>query len=345
MAALSVIQGVAWGTAVRLPFFHDVTVYARFLVAVPLFILAGPLVDRRLGMAVDDLASGGVVPELARPGFDAALARLERWRDSYLPEILLLILSFGLSWTAKQAPSASVVTSWYDLGGGSGERATLAERWLAFVAMPLCLFLTLQWLWRLLVWTRFLWSVSRLDLEPIPTHPDRAGGLMSLGEGHTAFGVVLGALAVIISARMAAWVGYGGESLDAAKGPVIAFFILGLLLAFGPLLLFTPRLARAKRRGLLEYGRLATTYVRSFDRKWIRGTATEDLLGSGDIQSLADMGTSFEVVRTMQPIPVELRHVIIVALWMILPMVPVIATVVPIQTMLERLLSLITATR
>lgn len=347
MAILAVVQGVAWGPAVRVPFLCDLSVYARFLIAVPLFVLAGPVVDRRLAMAVADLESGGIVPAAGRPGFEAALTRLAKWRDSHLPEILLLGFSFGLSWISTHVPAARVVTNWTILGDGPGSRTSLAATWLHLAAMPLCMFLMMQWLWRFLVWSGFLWAVSRLNLEPIPTHPDRAGGLMNLGEAHTAFGIVLAAFAVIIAARAAVMAHYGGASLDAARGPLVAFVILGFLLAFGPLLLFTPMLVRARRRGLLEYGQLATSYVRSFDRKWVRGagSAGEELLGSGDIQSLADMGNSFEVLRTMKPVPIEVRHLIAVALWMVIPMLPMIATVVPLHTMLERLLALITATR
>ena len=55
---------------------------------------------------------------------------------------------------------------------------------------------------------------------------------------------------------------------------------------------------RARRVGLREYGTLAQRYVREFDDKWLRGGAPagEPLVGSGDIQSLADLGNSFEVV-------------------------------------------------
>jgi hypothetical protein len=51
---------------------------------------------------------------------------------------------------------------------------------------------------------------------------------------------------------------------------------------------------------------LAERYVREFYAKWLRGGAPADeaLVGSGDIQSLADLANSFEVVRTMGTAPV-----------------------------------------
>jgi hypothetical protein len=51
---------------------------------------------------------------------------------------------------------------------------------------------------------------------------------------------------------------------------------------------------RAKRHGLLEYARLGSEYTGDFDRKWLREArpAEETLLGTADIQSLADLSNS-----------------------------------------------------
>ena len=74
-----------------------------------------------------------------------------------------------------------------------------------------------------------------------------------------------------------------------------------LLFVLGPLLVFAPRLAAAKRNGLREYGMLAKRYTDEFDHKWLRSGVPPDepLIGSADIQSLADLGTSFEVIKDM----------------------------------------------
>lgn len=78
------------------------------------------------------------------------------------------------------------------------------------------------------------------------------------------------------------------------KIAVVVVFLLRIVL--GPLLLFTPQLATARRIGLREYGTLAQRYVQAFDDKRLRGAAPagEPLVGSADIQSLADLANSFE---------------------------------------------------
>ena len=57
-------------------------------------------------------------------------------------------------------------------------------------------------------------------------------------------------------------------SFKVSVAALVAFFVLAIL---GPLLMFTPRLFRTRRNGLMEYGTLATAYVTGFDEKWVRG--------------------------------------------------------------------------
>ena len=109
----------------------------------------------------------------------------------------------------------------------------------------------------------------------------------------------------------------------------------------GPLMVFRPKLAAAKREGLREYGTLAQRYAREFDHKWLRGGAPADepLIGSADIQSLADLGNSFEVVTGMRLVPFTMRTVVQLAVVTLLPVVPLLLTMIPLKELLERLAS------
>ena len=89
------------------------------------------------------------------------------------------------------------------------------------------------------------------------------------------------------------------------KVEIVIVVVFLLIIVLGPLLLFLPHLAAARRIGLREYGTLAQRYVREFDDKWLRGRAPagKPLIGSADIQSLADLGNSYEIVREMRTVP------------------------------------------
>jgi hypothetical protein len=116
-----------------------------------------------------------------------------------------------------------------------------------------------------------------------------------------------------------------------------------ICLALGPLVLFEPQLAKTKRTGLIEYGTLAHQYVRDFDNKWLRGGNAEGelLLGSGDIQSLADLGNSFEIVNTMRIFPVKREDVIRLVVATLAPVAPLGLTMMSFEELLKTLLKVV----
>ena len=171
--------------------------------------------------------------------------------------------------------------------------------WLGLVSLPMFQFMLLRWYFRLFIWARFLWQVSSIDLRFVPTHPDRAGGLGFLGAVAYAFSPVLLAQGAMLGGMIASKIFYAGATLPQFKVELIGLVALLVFAILGPMLVFGPKLEAAKRAGLREYGTLAQRYVREFDGKWLRGGAPADepLVGTADIQSLADLGNSFEVVQ------------------------------------------------
>ena len=127
---------------------------------------------------------------------------------------------------------------------------------------------------------------------------------------------------------------------------VLPLLILAELMVFailGPLVVFGPQLEAAKRGGLGEYGTLAQRYVREFDRKWLRGggPADEPLIGSADIQSLSDLVSSFGVVNGIRWAPFTLQTVLQLAVVTLLPVVPLMLTMISLEQLLERLLKVV----
>ena len=114
-------------------------------------------------------------------------------------------------------------------------------------------------------------------------------------------------------------------------------------MVLGPLLVFAPQLAQAKRTGNREYGALAERYVREFDAKWLRGGASSDepLVGSTDIQSLADMANTFEVVRTMQIAPITKDAILRLLAATLAPIVPLALTMMPLEELLKMLFGML----
>jgi len=215
--------------------------------------------------------------------------------------------------------------------------------WYGFVSLPIYQFLGARWFFRLFIWGRFLWQVSRIDLKLVPTHPDRAGGLGFLSSSLYAFIPLATAAGTSLVAPLADRIFYAGARLPDFKMEIAAGVALLVAVFVGPLLVFVPRIVRTKRTGLLEYGVLAQRYVREFDGKWLRGGAPADepLVGSGDIQSLADLANSFQVIRTMRPAPIATRDVLALAVAALVPMVPLLLTMMPLAELLKLALNLL----
>ena len=129
----------------------------------------------------------------------------------------------------------------------------------------------IRWYFRLFIWARFLWQVSRIPLRLMPLHPDRCGGLGFLGGVSYAFTPVLVAQGVVVAGTIGNRIFYAGATLVQFKLELIAIVAVMIFVVLGPSLVFSVQLAAAKRAGLREYGTLAHAYVREFDRKWMRG--------------------------------------------------------------------------
>jgi hypothetical protein len=343
LLALSLLEGHAWGRAVQVPFLLDVHAHARFLVALPLFIVAELIVHQRMRLLVRQFIERALVPEAARPEFEAAVGSAMRLRNSVVAELLLLALVYLVGvlviWRTQMVLN---VATWYALPTQGALHPTLAGWWFITVSLPLFQFIWLRWYFRLFVWSRFLWQVARLDLRLVPTHPDRAGGLGFLSNAVLSFAPLLLAQGVVLAGWLGGRIFFTGARLLEFKPELLTMVVLMAFVVLGPMLVFTPHLARSRRVGLREYGALASGYVRSFDHKWLRGGAAggRPLLGSPDLQSLADLGNSFQMIRAMRFVPFDNETVLLVIVVVLLPVLPLTLTMLSLDEVLKQLVKL-----
>ncbi len=340
---LSAAAGTAW-SGVSVPFLYDIAVHARFLLAVPLLIMAELVVHRRVRPLVLQFVERGIIPDSEIARFEAAVASSKRLRNSPAAELAIVALVYvvGLNLLWRTQTSLGVV-SWNGALVDGSWRPSPAGWWLALVSLPLFQFLLLRWYFRLAVWARFLWQVSRIELRLMPTHPDRCGGLGFLASVAIALSPVLLAQGVVLAGLMANRIFYAGATLPQYGVELVGLVALMVFVVLGPLLFFCRKLEIAKRTGVREYGVLAQRYVREYDHKWLRGGAPPDepLLGSGDIQSLADLANSFEVVKDMRWVPFGLMTVVQLALTTLLPVLPLTLTMLSAEDLLKRLLKVV----
>ena len=343
LLVLSVLAGEALGGAIKVPFIYDVDVHVRFLVALPLLLVAELLVHQRMRLIVRQFIERGIVPARSLPEFEAIIDSAMRLRNSVVIEVFLI----AFVWTAMHYLWANQMAlesaTWYAAIVDGHREYSPAGYWYAFVSIPVFQFLLARWFFRIYIWARFLWQVSRLDLHLVPTHPDRAAGLGFLGGSAAAFMPLLLSQGFLLAGLIANHIFYEGKTLLDFKPEIVAAVVFFLLLVLGPLCVFAPRLAQVKRQGLLEYGALANRYVDEFDQKWLRGGASldEPLVGSGDIQSLNDMAGSFEVIHTMRQFPFSKTVVLQTAIAGLMPVLPLALTMISLEDIVKRLLGIL----
>jgi hypothetical protein len=344
LLALSVAEGHAWGASVRLSFLRDVELHVRLLVALPLLIVGELVFYGQMRTVVTEFLERGLIPDSQRLRFDAAIATAMRMRDSVAAEVLLIALvligGVGFIWRSQMSLD---VSSWYGVPSEGRLHPSLAGWWLGCVSLPLFQFLLLRWYFRLFIWAHFLWQVSRIELRIIPTHPDLCGGIGFLGRVGDAFSLLLLSQGALLAGMMANRIFYTGARFPEFNMEIIGLMAVILFSVLGPLLVFSPKLMTAKRIGLREYGTLAQRYVREFDRKWLRKGAppNEPLIGSADIQSLADLRGGFEVVNDMRWVPFSLQSVMRLVVITLLPVAPLLLTMVSPKQLVEALLKLL----
>ncbi|HXY52859.1 MAG TPA: hypothetical protein VEI01_25660 [Terriglobales bacterium] len=330
------------GSAGRLAFLRDIEVHARFLVALPAFIVAELLVHLRMLPVARRFVERRIILSEDLPRFYRAVESAFRLRNSIPLELGLFaaVYTFGLwFWHSRFGIEAA---TWYSMPGGRWH-LTPAGAWYVFVSIPILQFMLLRWYVRFFIWYRFLWQVSRITLDLIPTHPDRTGGLGFLGGLSYTFGPVLFGQGAMLAGLIASNVLYHGGKLLSFKLQAGSFVVFFVGVIFGPLLMFTAQMARARRKGLAEYGLLAQRYVADFRERWIvgRGASSEELLGTGDIQSLADLGNSYTVVQEMRIVPFGLRDVSRLAAATAAPMVPLLLLVWSPEEVIMRVMKVV----
>lgn len=330
MLVLSIVQGQAYGTLVKIPFLRDLAVNVRFLIAVPILILAELGIDQKwCSLAVEFLRTG-LVTAKELPSFEAVIERTTRLRDRVLPETLLLIAAVIPIFIVKTELLMNGVSNWHTMGAGSSQ-VSLAGSWFNLVSTPFFRFLLLRWLWRMCIWTSFLWRVSRINLFLVATHADLAAGLDFLSQGQKAFSPIVFVGGAVIAAQVGNAIAYQGASLSSLKFPMIAYGVLAIIFLIVPLLAVTPVLIDVRRKALREYGALVTLHNQLFDRKWIQKKQPADalILGNPDPSSLIDLGSSFAVIQQMWVVPIGKRTLAVLAIAAALPMLPVVLYATP----------------
>ena len=343
LAILSAAQSLFGDQGTFRSFGLDFSVHARCLITMPLLIIAEVVIVPRLQWIAQHFLDSDLVTSRDRPRFDSAVASTQRLRDSPLVEAGVITLAASLLVVLALSLPLSHVPLWQRPTGGIFPHYSPAGWWHLLVSQMLLLLLFLGWTWRLVLWTRFLWLMSRLDLQLVPAHPDRAAGLRFVSASLRACSILGCAMGALVAGTVANGVFHEGTPPLAYKGSAIGAVIVVVVLFSGPLLVFSGQLLEQWRRGLFTYGALAVEIGQRFERKWFPrlGGIDDETLEAPDFSATTDLYAVVANVYQMHIVPMELRNLLPLVAATLLPFLPVLLMAVPLDTLLENLAQLL----
>jgi hypothetical protein len=296
------------------------------------------ILEARFRMVIEHIRRARLLEGSDLGKMNDAIRWVRRLRDSLVPElmILLLIVIHGNISFRTQVDA----TPWLAQGAGADLHVTLAGWYAVVVSATMFQFLLGLALWQWLLWTLFAFRLSRLNLKLAPTHPDGHGGLGFLGLTPIAFTPIAFAASAVIAGTWRHEVLNHGANLMSFKLPAIVLVVIIALVALSPLLFFVPKLSVLRHDGVLDYGVLAQLQVRSFHEKWVlQGAGHEsEFPQATDGRALASFGQSYRRLVEMNPFPADKGALVAVALSVVIPMLPLILSVIPIAVVLKLLL-------
>lgn len=322
------------------PFLRDIAAHARYLVAVPLLVLGQPKCIARLTALARHFWNAGLVTDTDRERFDDVMTSIARRRDSTVANVGLIVIAYALVAIVMYSVSAEHMPAWHAAASGSTTKLSPAGWWHDIVSLPLLLILLLGWLYRLFLWARFLWLMSRLDLQLLPAHPDSAGGLGFAGDSINAHALLALSLGSVAAGTIASRVVNEGATLLSFKYLVLGLAVSLLVLVVAPLLAFGGQLVATWERSVLDFDAMADRVGREFERTWI-GPAREfpeDPLRTQAFSALTDLFKLVSNVNAMRFIPIDVRSVTFLFVMTLLPFLPVIVMAVPLDVVVKDLM-------
>ena len=318
----------------------DYTVNFRMLIAVPVLLVGQVVMDSVFRMLVAHIRDAELLPSSERAKMDLTISRLIRLRDSFIAEAIIVVIVYA-NVAGIIGTRMATAEGWALSGVGTGQHVSLAGWYYALVSQLIYRFLLGISAWKWCLWVFFLFRLSRLDMQLIPTHPDQHGGVGFLGMSPIAIAPTVFVVCGAIGSTWRTQILHHGAHLMNFKIDVIILLLIMLIVAIGPLIFFVPKLARLLRQGILQYGTLGQIHSVDFHKKWIlnRKGHEDEFLTAPEISALTDYASSYEHVEKLQPFPLDRSGMVVLVLAIAIPLLPTVLTEVPLVTVVKGLLS------
>jgi hypothetical protein len=308
-------------------FLRDFATHVRFLFVLPLLLFARKSFNASFNQAIYFFHDTKIVDENNEEEFEKILDRIEKWRNSKLVDILLVLLVYSAFYLQENSHLNHMdnYAPWHMIAG----RITVAGWYYLLFSLPLLQILLYRWLYTILLWVIFLRAISRLNLNLSAFHPDGVGGLGFLQYTQLSYFPVALAFASLTAGVLNNMIIFSGASIMEYKIIIGSVLVFVLLIFIFPLLLFLPLLAKVKRKYYLLYSKQAWPVARQYEDQLKDFYDTLD--DSPDSSLHVDLIGSFQQTDSMKIVLVDKSLLITFTTAVILPFIPVLAQQVPLK--------------
>jgi len=316
----------------------DIRIVSRFLIALPVLVIAEPVFVARLSGITMYFQRAGFVRRSDTPRFSRILARSRVLLSHHFVEVMILAITLGFSFRLLSPGTTPAAARWQLQGVTENTRLSVdAHWWLALVSQPLFLIWVARWVWRSCVWSRTLRCIARLDLSLVPAHPDRAAGLAFVAQSIAALAPLGFALACGLAGALAGSTSTQPFTTLTVTGAMSTLVGVMLIIAVGPLCWLTRPMRESQLRGIVEYGELATRFGRRFEARWLkdRRNVTSDALEAPDFSATIDLYSVVSTVYTVRIVPVRARSLLKLLASTAIPFLPVLLALMPAQDLVH----------
>ena len=346
LAILTSMDGTLY-SGPSIPFILDFGIHARLLVAVPMLILIRGTISLKTA-AVTKYLSGSLLKEEGKQKMiSSVLPFARKLACSSVTELILLLFVGGSVFSLYSAGTYGGIqgeaSTWMFLGLPEENILSRAGKWAVYVSLPFFQFLLLQWLWRYIVWMYLLFRFSKANLDLLPTHADRCGGLGIVILAQRSFSFVFVAGSLVISGQLITHFIDQPDLIKVILAVVIGYIVLCMILLFLPLFFFIAQLVKTRQAGMLRLSLLATEMSRTFESEWLNETPLEKRIETRQVDpSMAyDYASMYDNLQQLRVIPVTKNDIIGIALTLVLPFVPIVFIYYSAKEVLEKIIGLL----
>ena len=333
LAIISFVQ--LGGEQFYLLFIRDIATHVRIILVLPILIFARQSLNNEFNKMISIFHETKIIGPENAAGFQKVMDWIMKWRNSWLVDILLILLvysSFFVQQTSLITNSVSYAP-WLLYHNN----ITPAGWWYLVFSLPIIQLLLYRWMYTILLWIIFLRKISKLDLHLSALHPDGMGGLGFLNYTQRSYFPVAFAFSCLAAGGLNNMIIFSETSIVDYKLLIGSLLIFVLLLFILPLFVFVPRLYVVKRKYFLTYSMQAWLFARKYEAELKEFYNTEE--NKPDSSWHVDLIGSFEKTSSMNIVIIQKTTVVAFVVAVIVPFLAVVAQEAPLKDIFVTLFS------